>query len=201
MPRRYDLERDDFLELWQEKMFLGQEFLTWLWLASEADNNFVLKDGAELTVFFDGSLKLERGLGDFKQSLTSQPPRRPDSQAWTEAFIGAARNKQVASAKLRVACREREWSLSLPADTLCPRGVRIMAAGDADKEAEEDGALARIGALLDRASLLSELNDHLEGLLTSFLELRLSQKWEGEELPRLRQWVRRWVKEGSKAAS
>ena len=43
------LEREDFLELWSDKLFLGHEFLTWLWLRTEENGRaMTLPSGAEV---------------------------------------------------------------------------------------------------------------------------------------------------------
>lgn len=33
-------ETATFLDLWLDKLFLGQEFLTWLWMKSEANGHY-----------------------------------------------------------------------------------------------------------------------------------------------------------------
>jgi hypothetical protein len=200
MSKRFDISEIDFLDLWQSKLFLGMEFLTWLWVRSEVDNEFTLLGGDTVTVWFEGSLKLEKDYGETKQSLTFQHPNQPIDHEWTEAFAAVMRRKQVVNAKIHIRSEENEWSLNLPADTLNPKAVK-MVAGANFKEEQGEGLLALTGTLLDRATLLVELNDLVESLLGLFLDMRFSPEWESEELPRLRKWVRQWVREGNKAAS
>jgi recombination associated protein RdgC len=184
----------DFLELWQEKMFLGQEFLTWLWLSSEVDNKFAVPGGTEIEVWFENSIRLEIGQGQSRKSVTCQSSGQEDGSGWAEAFTAVWRNKKVSNARLRIRSDEREWALTLPSDTLSPKSVKLLAG--ADFKQAESGKAALAGALLDRTTFLVELANLLENLLGLFLGLRLSQAWETEELPRLKGWVARWAQEG-----
>jgi recombination associated protein RdgC len=183
----------DFYELWQEKIFLGEEFLTWLWLRSEMGDPFATDDGTALGIRFENSLRLGIGQGPGKKSVTCQDSARDITPEWPEAFTAVARNKKVKSGRLRIKSGEREWSLTLPHDTLGPKSVKLMAG--ADFRDEDDGQTTQAGALLDRMVFFIELSGIIESLLGAFLRLRLSPEWESEELPRLRAWVSGWARD------
>jgi recombination associated protein RdgC len=183
----------DFFELWQEKMFLGEEFLTWLWLCSEVDNKFATDDHNEVEVWFENSLKLESGQGPSKKSVTCQNSDKENGSDWSEAFTAIMRDKRVINARLRIRNEEREWALTLPSDTLNPKSIKIVSGGDF--KSDDGGQVGQAGALLDRVTFFLDLSSIIESLLGNFLELRLSPEWESEELPRLRGWVTRWARE------
>ena len=185
----------DFLDLWQETIFIGQEFLTWLWLASEVDNTFELKGGLSVEVWFENSLRLESGQGDSRRQLTCQTAKETASHEWAEAFMAVMLAKKVNSGRLRIKTDEREWSMTLPADTLAPKSIKLPAVPEPPPGESGQGILAQAGQFLDRVSLLSELAGIVEALLAHFLEIRLSPKWKEEELPRLRGWLLRWDQE------
>jgi recombination associated protein RdgC len=184
----------DFFELWQEKIFLGEEFLTWLWLSSEVDNNFEAEDGTTFEVWFEKSLKLESGKGPTKKSITCQNAGNDSGSEWAEAFTAIMKNKTVINASIRVRSEEREWALTLPSDTLNPKSIKLMSG--ADIKDDDDNKITKSGTLLDRVAYFVELNKIIESLLTIFLKIRLSPEWITDELPRLRGWVTRWSKEG-----
>jgi recombination associated protein RdgC len=184
----------DFFELWQDKMFLGQEFLTWLWLCSEIDNKFAYDDQNRVEVWFENSLRLERGQGPSKKTVTCQSSDKENGAEWAEAFTAITKDKKVMTGRLRIRVEEREWVMSLPADTLSPKSLKMVSGADFDKK--EDGQLSQVGALLDRVSYFIDLCGVIEYLLGRFFALRLSPEWESEELPRLRSWVARWIGEG-----
>ncbi|MDR3205174.1 MAG: hypothetical protein LBV23_10640 [Deltaproteobacteria bacterium] len=198
MSKKDIFETIDFLQLWEDKRFLGAEFLTWLWLSSEVSREFDLSGGqGQVWVTFESSIKLESGQGAAKRSVSCQTPAEGSGEGgeWAEALTAITRYKKVIGGKLRIQFEDREWLLSLPADTLSPKQVKITAApGSGEKENDD---LAQIGLFLDRTSLIMELNSIIEDLLKTFLDLRLSSKWESEELPRLRGWIRRWGQEAA----
>ncbi|MDR2386211.1 MAG: hypothetical protein LBE80_01330 [Deltaproteobacteria bacterium] len=181
----------DYLQLWQEKMFLGEEFLTWLWLCSEVDNNFETQKGDNYEVWFENSLRLESGQGPTKKSVTCQNSNKDGSSEWAEAFTAVKMNKKVINARIRIRFEEREWALTLPSDTLCPKSVKLL--GGADFKDENEATATQAGALIDRMVFFVELTQILEALLDMFLKIRLSDQWTKEELPRLKGWITRWT--------
>ncbi|MDR2301256.1 MAG: hypothetical protein LBF38_04370 [Deltaproteobacteria bacterium] len=181
----------DYVQLWQEKIFLGEEFLTWLWLCSEVDNNFVTQKGDNYEVWFENSLRLESGQGPTKRSVTCQNSNKDGSFEWAEAFTAVKMNKKVINARLRVRFEEREWSLTLPSDTLSPKSIKLLAG--VDFKDENDAMATQAGTLIDRVVYFMELTQIIETLLGMFLKIRLSPDWAKEELPRLKGWISRWT--------
>jgi recombination associated protein RdgC len=179
-------ENMDFLELWNDKMFLGEEFLTWLYLASESGGGTVrLPSGDMVELFFENSLKLSSGQGPSKRSVAITTPVEPADADWDEAYSALGNNKKVTRGTLRIKSEGREWRLSLPSDSLSPQGVKLASV----KDSAESDDLGQAGAFLDRVGLLSELLDILEALLETFLKIRLSTGWETDELPRLEKHI------------
>ncbi|MDR1922658.1 MAG: hypothetical protein LBS31_13095 [Candidatus Adiutrix sp.] len=175
------IEPAAFLDLWREKIFLGQEFLTWLWIVSEINGNLLnIKPQGAIELWFESRLQLESGEGGNKKSVTCLAP----GAEWAEAHTALREGKKLTRAKLRVRTEEKEWSLALSADALTPQSVRFPKTFD---ESEEEGG--PVGQFLERAALLSELTAIVESLFKGFLELRLSPAWAGTELPRLNKWL------------
>ena len=186
------LDGVEFLDLWQETLFIGQEFLTWLWISSEVDNRFTLKNDLEVEVWFENSLRLESGQGDTKRQISCQTAKETASHEWAEAFMAVMLKKQVNSGKVKIKTLDKEWTMTLPADTLAPKSVKTPPIAD---PGPGEGSLGHIGQLIDRISLFSELCGIIEALLRHFLELRLSPQWKSEEIPRLRGWLVKWDQE------
>jgi recombination associated protein RdgC len=171
-----------FVDLWQEKMFLGQEFLTWLYLASELNNHkFELPDGRIVEAFFENKLFLSYGQGANRRSVAITTPEDPKATDWDEAYAAITNNKRITKGALRVKADNREWRVTLPHDTLSPQSVKLSTV----KEQGESDDLGKAGKFLERVGLTAELLDLIQGLFESFLNLRLSDSWESHELPRL----------------
>jgi hypothetical protein len=180
------MEGRDFLELWTGKMFLGEEFLTWLYLASESAGGTVrLPSGEAVELSFANSLRLSVGQGPAKRSIAITTPEEPADPDWDEAYTALVNRKKITRGTLRVRSEGREWRLSLPSDSISPQGVKLTAV----KDAAESDSTGQAGLFLDRVGLLAELLDILEALFSSFLQIRLSPAWETEELPRLEKHI------------
>jgi len=60
----------DLVDLMEEKRFLGQEFLTWLWWKSEERGGSILLPGqGDIAVIFEKHMLLEYGEGDSSEKL------------------------------------------------------------------------------------------------------------------------------------
>lgn len=193
MNEPFVLEPAAFLDLWQEKLFLGQEFLTWLWIVSEINGNLLnIKPAASsgsngenfpsaVELWFESRLTLETGEGGHKKSVTCQTP----GTEWDEAHTALRRGKKLTRGQLKIRTEDKEWGLTLSADTLVPQGVKFPKTFAAAEE-EED---TEIGRFMERVALMNELLAIIGALYHQFLELRLSSEWELKELPRLNRWL------------
>ncbi|UQZ89119.1 hypothetical protein C4J81_07875 [Deltaproteobacteria bacterium Smac51] len=177
------LEPAAFLDMWQEKYFLGQEFLTWLWITSEINGNYlVIQPQGSVEVWFESRLQLESGEGGDKKSVTCQNP----GAEWSEAYTALRRSKKLTRGRLKVRSEEKEWSLSLAADSLTPQGVKFPKTFTHGEDEEDDSLTGRF---MERVALLNELNGIIEALFKQFLELRLSAAWSEKILPDLNRWL------------
>ncbi len=189
----YAVEPAAFLDLWEEKYFLGPEFLTWLWINSEINGNLLnIKPMAvngqapesfpsAVELWFESRLTLESGEGLEKKSVTCQTP----GAEWAEAHTALRQGKKLTRGRLKIRTEEKEWGLTIAADTLTPQAVKFPKTFTEGEE-EED---SEVGRFMERVALLNELTAIIESLYRQFLELRLSQDWTMTELPRLNHWL------------
>ena len=187
------LEPAAFLDLWQEKYFLGQEFLTWLWIESEIQGNLLnIKpvEGAAIAreafppaveLWFENRLTLEKGEGGEKKSVTCQTP----GTEWAEAHSALRHGKKLTRGRLKIRNEEKEWGLTLNADTLTPQGVKFPKTFTEGEEEEDSG----VGRFMERGARRNELAAIVQALYRQFLVARLSPDGETEELPRLNKWM------------
>jgi hypothetical protein len=180
------LEGIIFLDLWQDKMFLGQEFLTWLYLTSERDNHtFELPNGQIIEAFFENKLFLSYGQGKNKRSVAITTPEEPQDPDWDEAYTALTNNKRVTKGTLRIKSENREWRLTLPHDTLSPQGIKLATV----KDSAENDDLGKAGKFLDRVALASELIGIIQDLFGIFIVQRLSDSWENEDIPGIKEYI------------
>lgn len=170
------------VDLLEDKKFIGQEFLTWIWFQSEVNSGIVdVKGYGAVEVWFEDRIMLESGSGNTRQSVTCQGKDMDLAEARTALREG----KKVSQARIRLAVEEREYHFSVKAEGLelnSIKGPKTL-----DYAEEEDDALA--GRLLDRVAVFRELTNVMDSLFGKFLSIRLTRQWDETEVQRIRNWL------------
>ncbi len=176
----------DLVDLIEEKQFLGQEFLLWLWYKSEERGGAVMVPelGREILVVFEKHMLLEYGEGEAHEKLVC----RGLMTELKEARAGLVLGKKPEQARIRLEIDDHEWSLTFKARLYEFQSVRLpkteTGAGDSDDPAEVEGRL------LDQIGLYETAVRTMDQLFRAFLDLRCSPQWP-EELGRVQEWVRK----------
>jgi hypothetical protein len=151
--------------------FLGREFLTWLvYKADRGESTF-----DDVAFVFGGKARLQGLTGDLADAVLKG--RAPALGIETRAALGAGRT--VREAELRVTQGEREFRFTLVADTLDLRAVKLPALL---KEEDDD-------RLLERISLLEELDGFVKQAYQEFLRERTRPVWTRTVIPAMRGWL------------
>ena len=169
----------DLLDAMQRTVFLGPEFLTWLWFRAERDDgefNLNRTEIGPLEVFFDDRLVVGSPLVDAQQNHFKGGHPTSSLEARTALRLG----KLAREAKVRIVRGSQEWTLMLKGDSLAVAGVKIPAV-----LAKEDSE-----KFYERMELLEQLDQMVRGLFGQFLAVRLSPQWASVTLPDLQAWVR-----------
>lgn len=159
----------------------GQDFLTWLWFASEARGGiFNGGDQGDIAVTVEGPLTLERsGDGAHETSLRHGLPT-----ASAEAQTALLGGKKLRRAKLLIGCADETWSCGIDADTFVIRGLKLP---------ESKDLLDPASRFQERMLKLGAFREHFLTLFDKFVEERSSPKtWTAAT-----EQMRRWVKERS----
>ncbi len=157
-----------------EKAFLGGEFLTWLWCASDRSDGRFKVQGEPVEVHFEDFLVLESLLADSQENTFKggEPSRS------AEARLALELGKKVSKAKLQVRKEDREWTFTIKADTLDVSSIKLPAV--LSKLEDEQ--------FYERLYLLEELDGIIDGLFIGFLKKRLSNAWE-DEIATIKAWI------------
>jgi hypothetical protein len=157
--------------------YLASEFLTWLLYRSEAQEGvWKGRDGrGGFELWADDRLRLEAPVDGLTKNLLSggTPARSP------EAKSALAAGKIVQEARWKLLQDDREWLFTLKAPDLDLRSVRLpelLTAEDDDR-------------LRERVALMEFLERAVEDLYARFLDLRITDKWERDELPKVARWI------------
>ncbi len=173
----------DLVDLIEEKRFLGQEFLAWLWFKSEERGGSVELPGrGDVLVVFEKHMLLEYGEGDSNEKVIC----RGLQTELVEARTGVALGKKPEQCRIRLAWGDHEFSVTLTATTMEFRNVRLPRTVAAADEADDPDAVE--GMILERIALIEEVTGLVNDLFRAFLEIRVGGDWPGE-LRRVRQWA------------
>ncbi len=173
----------DLVDLIEEKRFVGQEFLTWLWWKSEQRGGSVELDGfGDITVVFEKHMLLEYGEGDTSEKIICSGLQAELQEARTGLRMG----KKLEQARIKLIQGEYEWNFTLAAALMEFRSVKVPKT--AGTEATGDNPEEVEGMVLERIFLMEELVRVVNQLFKQFLKIRISQGWQ-EELMLIRNWV------------
>ena len=178
------LNRDimDLVDLIEEKRFIGQEFLAWLWYkAEERGGNVELPGIGDILVVFEKHMLLEFGEGQETEKVIC----RGLQTELKEARAGLALGKKPEQARIRLARGDYEFGVTLTAASLEFRSVRLPKTAGTEDGDEQDG---QEGQILERIGLFEELTSLVNDLFQMFINIRVSNEWP-EELIKIRNWV------------
>lgn len=173
----------DLVDLIQEKRFLGQEFLAWLWYKSEERGGSIEIPGTgDVEVNFEKHMLLELGEGEASEKVIC----RGLQTELKEARAGLLMGKKPEQARIRLARGDYEYNVTLTASTMEFRNVRLPKTVGESEDDNDPEALE--GRILERISLFEQLLELVNDLFRLYIGVRASDRWP-DELGRMRKWV------------
>jgi hypothetical protein len=188
----------DLLELINQKAFLGQEFLTWLWYVSEEEEPPTLADGRSVQVSLGDRLVLGPAQGAEGTRVTV----KGQEVSLAEARQALRRGKLVEAMRLGLEMEGEEYWLNLTAAELAISSLKLPPVAPAEDilrpepqggiEPEPEGPSPADGLVLERVALIGNTLDAVEGLYKVFLARRLDEDKAAE----MKQALRAWAEQG-----
>ncbi len=173
----------DLVDLINEKRFVGQEFLTWLWYKSEERGGAINIEGAgDIQVVFEKHMLLEYGEGESHEKMICQGLHSELQEARTGLLMG----KKLEQARIHLARGDYEWNFSLKGSLMEFRNVKPPKTMASSEEGEDEAAWE--GRVLDKIGLNEEVVRTIDELFRMFLKVRVSAHWQ-DELTKIRAWV------------
>lgn len=170
-----DLERAESVSV-----LLGQEFLTWLWFASEYNNGlFRTAEGEAFTVTVEQKVSVQGGEGEAKETAVCSGPMAE----LREARAGLRAGKKVHKAKVRIERDEVSWQVLLDAASFNLQGLKTPKVDLRLEEGEDPDA-----RILEKIYLIEKCAGYIDTVFAYFMTLRFSPRWE-EEVRHIRAWL------------
>lgn len=160
----------------RNRAWLGREFLTWLLVKSESSRAWIHVQGSALSVLFVGPVVLQ-GVSTDATEVRAKGVQAAYSEMTKEAVC---RGLLVHQARLRLSIEEQIFEVTLDAECLFHRSVRIPKL----MTEEGDDKLSERFYLVDRAA------DLVDALWRLFLEKRQGAGWRRTEVAAIRAWCR-----------
>lgn len=161
-------------------LMLGQEFLTWLWFASETSGGlFRTKDGEAFTVTVEQKVSVQGGEGEARETAVCSGPMAE----LREARLGLRTGKKVNKVKVRIERDEVAWQVLLEAAAFTLQGLKTPKVEMKLEEGEDPDA-----RILEKIYLLEKCMEFVDTVFTRFVELRFGPRW-AEETGRVRAWM------------
>jgi hypothetical protein len=172
----------DLSEILNQKVFLGQEFLTWLWHLSETEGEAELPGLNWVELTLGERLVLGPAMGAEGARITVSG----HEASLAEAREALRQGKLVEALRLGLEIHGEEYWLSLDAAELAVKGLKLpsTAPGGETPEGLE-------GLVLERVALLENALKAVQGLFKLFLGLRL----DSQAGPELREALTAWAAE------
>lgn len=176
----------DLVDLIEEKSFLGQDFLTWLWFKSEERGGSinVPAEGMDIQISFEKHMLLEYGEGESHEKVICRGLQTELQEARTGLVMG----KKLEQARIRLGRGDYEWLLTIGATLMEFRSVKPPKTEDSVDDRDNPDSIA--GRVLDRIGMMETALRTIDELYRMFLAVRTGPEWE-KELARLRAWVHR----------
>jgi hypothetical protein len=159
----------------QDYAYLGREFMTWLLFRAVRGDAVFEDDAGEFGIAFGGRVRVVGPAGDVTDAVLKG--RSPGMSVELAASLGAGRS--VREAELRITRGEREFRLTLVAETLDLKGVKLPSL----LKDEGDDALG------ERMSLIDELESCIRAAFQAFIKERTRPVWQRSLIPEMRAWL------------
>lgn len=166
----------DLLDKIDRTSFIGNEFILFLWFASEVLESELPANGSDtMTLWLDDQLVLAHPVhAEEKATLKGVAP-----SGTAEAKEALRQGKLPERAHVGLTLGERSYTFTLEGDPLRLGGIKLPALVDEDIDEQ----------FYERMMLLDQLEEVMGALLERFVRLRLSRSWKSTALPLMRAWV------------
>ena len=161
-------------------VFLGEEFLTWLWYVIEKDQNLIKN-------FDNGFVALEIGNRIVFENRRKESGERitikGDGASLEEGILTLKKGALVTELNVVYKSAELTWQFTLKGESLNFSSLNIPNTGlpESDEDLE--------GFVLEKIFLYDKILELLENIFNHFVKLRLSNGWQNKMVPKIRNWI------------
>lgn len=161
-------------------VFLGNEFLTWIWFTLENDMELLRQCDPELVELTVGNrMVLENRISNSNESITI----RGDAAGLEEALLALRKGAVITEMNLSYKSGPTEWRFTLKGESLSFSNLKLPECATADKTEDVDALI------LEKLYLYEKPFKFIDALYTRFVRLRLSDAWREQTLVEMKKWL------------
>ncbi|MGD9136174.1 MAG: hypothetical protein PVH42_05410 [Desulfobacterales bacterium] len=161
--------------------FLGEEFLTWLWYLIEKDQNLVKKFDKDFVGLEIGNrIVFENRKKESGERITI----KGDDASLEEGILTLKKGGLVTELNLIYKSAELSWQFTLKGESLNLSSFNLPNTGSPESDEDIEGFV------LEKIFLYDKLLKILENIYIYFIDLRLSNKWKNNMVPKIRDWIK-----------
>ncbi|VEN75145.1 conserved hypothetical protein [Candidatus Desulfarcum epimagneticum] len=160
--------------------FLGNEFLTWLWFVMDTDPDLFRQIDEECASFEIGDkIVLEKRSKDAQEVVSI----KGDNAGREEGKLSLKKGAVVTAMNLLYQSGSEKWRFSLKGESFGISGLKTPETGRVETRQDMEGAI------LEKIFLVEKAVSFLKGIFRRFLDIRLSDEWEGKWVPKMKKWT------------
>ncbi len=161
-------------------IFLGSEFLIWLWFYSDAhEGNVTMGKDTNFELFVGNKIILEQVTEGKKQKVSCTGPDAAHSEARTALREG----KKIKEAEYQINVGENKYSFTLDTRLWAVKGLKTPKVASSLHDDDPEGRF------FEKMYLIEEALKYIDLLYHHFLTIRLGITWERDVIPELKKWV------------
>jgi len=172
----------DVAVAYKRYLFLGDEFLTWIWFQTETDHQQSLFKSADpdLTALEIGHrMVLENRRNDALERITI----KGEEANLAEGRLALRKGALVAEISLNFRSADHLWQFSVKGESLNLGNFKTP------KIAMPEGPEDLEGFVLEKAYLYDKILQFLEKIYILFIKERLSPRWSSAVVPGMKKWM------------
>ena len=159
--------------------FLGLEFLTWLWWATEEDQDQITKASGEPAVLYVGNrIVLEKRQREDVERITI----KGDAAQMDEGILAMKKGAQVKDVNLIMEIGEQKWTFNLNGESMAFSTLKTPPTAPVRIVDEMEGAIIEKAALIEKPLAI------MHNIFKHFIIMRTSDDWK-DELLKVRKWI------------
>jgi len=158
--------------------FLGYEFMTWLWFAIE-EGKLINTDKKPILLEIGNRIVFENSLNNTIETIII----KGDEAGLEEGILALKKGAVVTELNLVYKENEQKWQFTLKGENLNIAGIKTPDTGNIEKQEDIEGVI------LEKVYLYNKVVEIIDTLFKKFIKIRLSNKWNDETVPLIRNWI------------